>query len=203
MGHEDSDLDTPSEDAEEVLEADEARCGLRLQAAEGAESRHQRSARSCPASRTTGIWPPRRPGGPPDGVMDPHGRRRRQPRLAAAHQFCRPNRGAGTCWRTCVRPIPTDAVEQFEGTGSSPRMYLHSKPRSRLAQQSAACNAAHNRGNARMARWLLRARDLSGSDTLALTQEFLAQSSGCGGAVSNRRRMHCNESASFGTPADE
>jgi CRP-like cAMP-binding protein len=42
------------------------------------------------------------------------------------------------------------------------------------AQQSAACNAAHT-VDARMARWLLRARDLSGSDTLALTQEFLAQ----------------------------
>jgi CRP-like cAMP-binding protein len=42
------------------------------------------------------------------------------------------------------------------------------------AQQSAACNAAHT-VNARLARWLLRARDLSGSDRLELTQEFLAQ----------------------------
>jgi CRP-like cAMP-binding protein len=41
------------------------------------------------------------------------------------------------------------------------------------AQQSAACNASHA-VEARLARWLLRSRDLSGSDTLALTQEFLA-----------------------------
>ena len=42
------------------------------------------------------------------------------------------------------------------------------------ALQSAACNASHS-VQARLARWLLRARDLSGSDTLSFTQEFLAQ----------------------------
>lgn len=42
------------------------------------------------------------------------------------------------------------------------------------AQQSAACNASHN-VEARLCRWLLRARDLSGDDTLLLTQEFLGQ----------------------------
>jgi CRP-like cAMP-binding protein len=42
------------------------------------------------------------------------------------------------------------------------------------AQQSAACNASHTL-EARLSRWLLRSRDLSGSDTLPLTQEFLAQ----------------------------
>jgi len=42
------------------------------------------------------------------------------------------------------------------------------------AQQSAACNATHH-VEARMARWMLRARDLSGSDTLPFTQEFLAE----------------------------
>ncbi len=42
------------------------------------------------------------------------------------------------------------------------------------AQQSAACNASHT-VEARLSRWLLRSRDLSGSDTLNLTQEFLAQ----------------------------
>ncbi len=42
------------------------------------------------------------------------------------------------------------------------------------AQQSAACNASHT-VDARLARWLLRARDLSGSDQLELTQEFLSQ----------------------------
>jgi CRP-like cAMP-binding protein len=42
------------------------------------------------------------------------------------------------------------------------------------AQQSAACNASHN-VEARLSRWLLRSRDLSGGDSLPLTQEFLAQ----------------------------
>ncbi len=42
------------------------------------------------------------------------------------------------------------------------------------AQQSAGCNASHI-VEARMCRWLLRMRDLSGSDDLKLTQEFLAQ----------------------------
>jgi CRP-like cAMP-binding protein len=42
------------------------------------------------------------------------------------------------------------------------------------AQQSAACNASHS-VEARLSRWLLRARDLSGGETLPLTQEFLAR----------------------------
>jgi len=42
------------------------------------------------------------------------------------------------------------------------------------AQQSAACMAAHH-VEARLCRWLLRARDLSGTDTLMFTQEFLAE----------------------------
>jgi CRP-like cAMP-binding protein len=42
------------------------------------------------------------------------------------------------------------------------------------AQQSAACNASH-KVEARMARWLLRARDLSSEDTIPLTQEFFSQ----------------------------
>ena len=42
------------------------------------------------------------------------------------------------------------------------------------AQQSAACNASHS-VEARLSRWLLRTRDLAESDTLGLTQEFLAQ----------------------------
>ena len=41
-------------------------------------------------------------------------------------------------------------------------------------QQSAACNASHQI-EARLSRWLLRARDLSRSDSISLTQEFLAQ----------------------------
>jgi hypothetical protein len=42
------------------------------------------------------------------------------------------------------------------------------------AQQSAGCNASHT-VEARMCRWLLRIRDLTGSDNMHLTQEFLAQ----------------------------
>ena len=42
------------------------------------------------------------------------------------------------------------------------------------AQQSAACNASH-KIEARMARWLLRARDLSDEDAIPLTQEFFSQ----------------------------
>jgi CRP-like cAMP-binding protein len=42
------------------------------------------------------------------------------------------------------------------------------------AQQSAACNAMHTIEE-RLARWLLRARDLSLSDRLPFTQEFLAE----------------------------
>jgi CRP-like cAMP-binding protein len=41
------------------------------------------------------------------------------------------------------------------------------------AQQSTACMAAHDI-QSRFCRWLLRARDLSGGDSLPLTQEFLA-----------------------------
>ena len=42
------------------------------------------------------------------------------------------------------------------------------------AQQSAACFATHQ-VVARLSRWLLRARDLSGTDTLHFTQEYLAE----------------------------
>ena len=45
------------------------------------------------------------------------------------------------------------------------------------AQQSAACNASHS-VEARLSRWLLRARDLSGDGALPLTQEFLARMMG-------------------------
>jgi CRP-like cAMP-binding protein len=45
------------------------------------------------------------------------------------------------------------------------------------AHQSAACNVAHAL-EARLARWLLRCRDLMDSDDLLLTQEFLGQMMG-------------------------
>ena len=48
------------------------------------------------------------------------------------------------------------------------------EPHVAQAQQSAACNASHG-VEARLARWLLRTRDLTGGENLELTQEFLAQ----------------------------
>jgi CRP-like cAMP-binding protein len=42
------------------------------------------------------------------------------------------------------------------------------------AQQSAGCNASHT-VEARMCKWILRIRDLTGSDEMELTQEFLSQ----------------------------
>ena len=50
----------------------------------------------------------------------------------------------------------------------------HEQFLSTQAQQNAACNIAHP-VEARLSRWLLRARDLSDSDTFQLTQEFLAE----------------------------
>jgi CRP-like cAMP-binding protein len=51
------------------------------------------------------------------------------------------------------------------------------------AQQSAACNVTHVI-ESRLARWLLRAADLRGSDELPLTQEYIAQMLGFGARVS-------------------
>jgi CRP-like cAMP-binding protein len=83
-----------------------------------------------------------------------------------------------------------DAIVQLPGTAStlgvaqirraaadsvSFRTTLIRHEQAILAQalQSAACNASHT-VESRLSRWLLRARDLSGSDSLPLTQEFLA-----------------------------
>jgi CRP-like cAMP-binding protein len=53
-------------------------------------------------------------------------------------------------------------------------LFRHEQAVYAQAQQSTACMAAHDI-QARLCRWLLRARDLSGSDTLNFTQEFLAE----------------------------
>lgn len=52
-------------------------------------------------------------------------------------------------------------------------MVRHSQALYVQAQQTAACNALHS-VHARLARWLLRVRDLSGSDRFKLTQEYMA-----------------------------
>ena len=84
-----------------------------------------------------------------------------------------------------------DAIVQISGAGltlevSKLRAHAESHPGFRAglikhdqvlfaqAQQSAACNALHS-AEARMARWLLRIRDLSDVDEFTLTQEFLSQ----------------------------
>ena len=54
------------------------------------------------------------------------------------------------------------------------RIMRHEQALFAQAQQSTAC-MAHHEVDARLCRWLLRARDLSGSDHLPFTQEFLAE----------------------------
>ncbi len=75
----------------------------------------------------------------------------------------------------------------------------HDKVLFAQSQQSAACNANHSI-EARMCRWLLRMRDLSGSEVLTLKQEVLAQMlgvqrSGVSMAANNLQRegfIKCN-----------
>jgi CRP-like cAMP-binding protein len=50
----------------------------------------------------------------------------------------------------------------------------HEEVRLAQSQQCAACNASHSVSE-RLAKWLLLARDRTGSDELLVTQEFLAQ----------------------------
>jgi CRP-like cAMP-binding protein len=53
-------------------------------------------------------------------------------------------------------------------------LFRHEQAVYAQAQQSTACMASHD-VRSRLCRWLLRARDLSGTDNLAFTQEFLAE----------------------------
>jgi len=64
------------------------------------------------------------------------------------------------------------AVLQLESLIS--KVMRHEQTLFAQAQQSTACMANHT-VEARLCRWLLRARDLSGSDNLPFTQEFLAE----------------------------
>jgi len=86
---------------------------------------------------------------------------------------------------------PSDAVVLFPGTASvldvaemraaadrnvtvQNLLARHELALIAQVQQSAACNASHT-VEARLSRWLLHARDLSGEERLPLTQEFLAR----------------------------
>ena len=53
-------------------------------------------------------------------------------------------------------------------------IFRHEQALFAQVQQSVGCLAAHH-VEARLCRWLLRARDLSGSDTMNFTQEFLGE----------------------------
>ena len=63
-------------------------------------------------------------------------------------------------------------VERSPGLRNSLMLYQHYLLAQ--AQQCAACNAMHP-VESRLARWLLRCRDLTGRADMALTQEFLAE----------------------------
>jgi CRP-like cAMP-binding protein len=54
------------------------------------------------------------------------------------------------------------------------KLYQHDQLLLAQAQQSAACHAMHN-VEERLCRWILRSRDVVETDTLQLTQEFIAQ----------------------------
>jgi CRP-like cAMP-binding protein len=72
--------------------------------------------------------------------------------------------------------VETDHVRHLAGESAEFRATLirHEQVLLAQAQQSAACNAIHTI-EARLSRWLLRCRDLVGSEDLPLTQEFIAQ----------------------------
>ena len=85
------------------------------------------------------------------------------------------NRGivqlAGTVWSCEVNVLRNCA----DGSRRMRAILLrHEQALFAQAQQSAACNATHDI-ESRLARWLLRASDLKGSNELDLTQEYIAQ----------------------------
>jgi CRP-like cAMP-binding protein len=97
----------------------------------------------------------------------------------------------GTCAALADGPSLTRAVVRMPGSASTidveflraaaardaslrETLARHEQALFAQAQQAAACNACHA-VEARLSRCLLRLRDLSGRDTLAITQESLAQ----------------------------
>lgn len=70
----------------------------------------------------------------------------------------------------------THAVKQLASKSETLRVAFarHQEMAAAQTQQVAACNALHDL-HERLSRWLLHVRDLLRSDTLPLTQEFLAQ----------------------------
>jgi CRP-like cAMP-binding protein len=72
--------------------------------------------------------------------------------------------------------IAASVLKGLAGKSESLRIALvhHERALSAQTQQVAACNALHELEE-RLSRWLLQSRDLLQSDTLRLTQEFIAQ----------------------------
>jgi CRP-like cAMP-binding protein len=84
---------------------------------------------------------------------------------------------------SAVVQLPGDAIlcdaNAFKGAVLQSQTFIstvmrHEQMVFAQSQQSTACMANHD-VEARLCRWLLRARDLSGSDHLPFTQEFLAE----------------------------
>src|SRR5258708_22152535 len=72
--------------------------------------------------------------------------------------------------------IDAGVLKGLAGKSEALRIALvhHEHALAAQTQQVAACNALHELEE-RLSRWLLQSRDLLNSDTLPLTQEFLAQ----------------------------
>jgi CRP-like cAMP-binding protein len=72
--------------------------------------------------------------------------------------------------------IDTEVLSRLVSASDTLRAALmrHELASYAMTQQTAACNARHELEE-RLCRWLMQTRDLLGSDTLPLTQEFLAQ----------------------------
>jgi CRP-like cAMP-binding protein len=72
--------------------------------------------------------------------------------------------------------LPAERLREVAGQSIELRTTLlrHGQAVLAQSQQTAACNATHS-VEARLARWLLRCRDLVDGDDIQLTQEFLAQ----------------------------
>lgn len=68
----------------------------------------------------------------------------------------------------CLRRVAEQSLD-FRTT-----LIRHEQALFAQAQQSAACNATHT-AKRRLSRWLLRVRDLAGSNVVAITQEILGQ----------------------------
>lgn len=62
----------------------------------------------------------------------------------------------------------------LQGQSLLSTLFRHEQTVYARASQSAACMAAHQM-EARLCRWLLRSRDLAGTDSLQFTQGFLAE----------------------------